>query len=292
MPKLTVNEDGQGVRLDRFLRREGFHFPQSLFEKWSRQKKLLINGVKAKASSRLNTGDILEYPDNAVSQPAPEMVAPIQLSQSEAEAELRGMIVFEDEDLLVLNKPSGLATQGGTGQRISVDDMLAAAFPNNKYRLTHRIDKETSGILLIAKNYRTAASITEAFRKREVSKTYMAVCSGILSEKEGVLDAPIGKSKENLEMMSIKGFEVKEAITHYKVIDERESESIIELSPKTGRTHQLRVHMQLLGHPIVGDKKYGGPKASRLMLHAWKISWDGRSFEAPLPNEFKLDKTS
>lgn len=288
MPSIIVDSDGQGSRLDRFLRRKDAYFPQSLFEKWSRQKKLFINGEHAKASSRLNAGDTITFPDEAIPLPPPEEVTKLYLSETEAKKILRPMILFEDDALVILNKPSGLATQGGTGQRTCVDDLFKSAYPGQKFRLTHRIDLETSGILVVAKTLKCASDMTNAFRERTVQKTYMALCEGIFENKEGIINAPIGNSKEELESMSTKGYALKEAITNYRVVAERENLSLLELSPKTGRTHQLRVHMSMLGHPILGDRKYGGSPAKRLMLHAWKISFDGKYFEAPLPKEFSL----
>ncbi len=290
MPSLIVSNDGEGVRVDRHLRRVGFYFPQNLFEKWSRQGKLVLNGAKAKASARLREGDTLSFPDDAIPLPPPEEITPLSLTQQEAEVLVHSMGVFEDDAILVLNKPSGLATQGGTGQKISVDNLLKACSPSQRLRLTHRIDKETSGLLLIAKNLQTATALTNAFRDRRVRKTYMAVCKGIFENKHGLIDSPLGRSESALEKMSTSGKKVREALTYFDVIEEKKGLVWVVLSPKTGRTHQLRVHMSDLGHPILGDRKYGGPSAKRLMLHAWKIEFTlhGKdyAFEAQLPSEF------
>ena len=130
MPKLTVTSEGAGMRLDRYLRRCAFHFPQNLMEKWSRQKKIFINDERAKGASRLNSGDIIIFPDDAVSMAAPEKASPIDMSQSQAQEKITAMIVYEDDFILALNKPPYLAIQGGTGQRISLDDILRAASPD------------------------------------------------------------------------------------------------------------------------------------------------------------------
>ncbi len=286
MPSIIVDADGQGSRLDRFLRRKDYYFPQSLFEKWSRQKKLLVNGQKAKASTRLNEGDELTFPDNAIPIPPPLEVTKIVYTEEEAREILRKMTIFEDDFIIAINKPTGLASQGGTGQRTSVDAICRAAYPSKKYRLTHRIDLETSGILLIAKSLKSASNMTQAFRERTVQKTYIAVCDGIFDIKQDTINLPIGHCDEDFESMATQGYDIKEAVTHYKVLRDMGEMSLVELSPKTGRTHQLRVHMSTLGHPILGDKKYGGSQAPRLMLHAWKIHFENYEIEADIPKEF------
>ncbi|MBX9976938.1 MAG: RluA family pseudouridine synthase [Alphaproteobacteria bacterium] len=295
MPTITIDINGEGVRLDRYLRRIGFYFPQNLFEKWSRQGKLRINDAKAKASSRLSEGDSVIFPDDAVPMPPPEEVTPLFMTQREAADYLKPLILFEDNNMIVLNKPSGLATQGGTGQRTSVDDIFRAYSQNVRCKLTHRIDKETSGILLIAKNSKTATDITDAFRKRIIQKTYMAVCQGTFDIQSGTIDTPIGRCDSKIEKMSADAPDAREAVTHFevdaaKVKDLNIPHTRVILTPKTGRTHQLRVHMSDRGNPILGDKKYGGPSYIRLMLHAWKISFSmsgkNYTFEAPLPETF------
>jgi len=288
MPILIVTAEGEGSRLDRYLRRQQFYFPQNLFEKWSRQGKLRLNDAKAKASSRVHEGDRIAFPDEAISLAPPEITTLLDISHDEAIKLVDDMRIFENEEILVVNKPSGLATQGGTGQRTSVDDILRAYSPDARFRLTHRIDKETSGLLIIAKTLAMATQLTNAFRDRAAEKTYIAVCDGIFINKEDIVDSPIGKSKEDFESMGIQGDYGREAITYYKVVSEENGVSVVELFPKTGRTHQLRVHMASLGHPIMGDKKYGGSPAKRLMLHAWKLSILGHLFEASLPKEFKI----
>lgn len=305
---IMIVDEGEG-RFDRVLRRMGWHFPQNLFEKWGRQKKILLNGVPVKSSVRVKKGDRLTFPTDAVSMPAPTTVTPLLLMEEEAQAKLMPMIVFEDEDMLVLNKPEGLAVQGGTGQRTSIDDVLQSFSPHARMRLTHRIDKETSGLLLVAKTVSMATLFTNMFRDRLMEKTYIALCEGVIANDEGVINQPIQKiskelrskfqgEKKILEKI-VPTPEGKEAVTAYKVIQRTDNQTLVELFPKTGRMHQLRVHMAYLGHPIVGDKKYGKEMAvesnhnrKRLMLHAWKLSFTLRgekyTFEAPLPKCFGI----
>ena len=301
---IIVDDEG---RLDRVLRRMGLHFPQNLFEKWGRQKKIFVNGSAVKASFRVIRGDVITLPKDAVSMPAPQEVTPLSFTQEEATKKLQAMIIFEDNDILVLHKPEGIAVQGGTGQRTSIDDILRAFSPDVRFRLTHRIDKETSGLLLIAKTVSMATLLTNMFRDRVIEKTYVACCEGIIREDDGIIDQPIQKiskeirstlfgEKKSLECI-VPMEDGKQAITSYKVLKRGESYTVVQLFPKTGRMHQLRVHMASLGHPIVGDKKYGSRRkegdvsvSSRLMLHAWKISFQIQekiyAFEAPIPHIF------
>ena len=307
---IIINEEGDG-RLDRVLRRMGWHFPQNLFEKWGRQKKMLLNGTPVKSSARVTKGDVLTLPTHAVSMPAPTTVTPLLLTEEEAKEQLLPMIVFEDEGMLILNKPEGLSVQGGTGQRTSIDDILQSFSPHVRMRLTHRIDKETSGLLLIAKTMSTATLFTNMFRDRLMEKTYIARCEGVVSNDQGIINQPIQKISKELRS-TVQGEKKvlekivptqdgKEAITAYTVLQRNHYQTLVELSPKTGRMHQLRVHMACLGHPIVGDKKYGHPSLKdvnlpihRLMLHAWKLSFtlQGKryDFEAPVPEGFRLYK--
>ncbi len=210
--------------------------------------------------------------------------------------QLLDSIIYENKDFFVINKPSGIASQGGTGILKSIDSLVNFARPefNGNLRLTHRIDKDTSGILVIAKTYDAANKITELFKERKVSKVYRAIVYGNFSKnkKVGVIDSPI-IDKNNDE---------KPAITEYQVIDEAYNlMSLVELSPKTGRTHQLRKHLASIGNSIVGDFKYGdkGQFANlkqsldieiprNLFLHAYSVTIEGYpTIVAPYPAHFK-----
>ena len=205
-------------------------------------------------------------------------------------------IIYENKEFFVINKPSGIASQGGTGITKSIDTLVNFARPefNGNLRLTHRIDKDTSGLLVIAKNYDAANKITELFKLRKVNKVYRALVYGNFSKnnKVGIIDTPIID----------KNGDEKPAITEYKVIDEAYNlVSLVELSPKTGRTHQLRIHLANVEHSIVGDFKYGNNnqfvnlKQSLdieiprfLFLHAYSITIEGYpTIIAPYPEHFK-----
>lgn len=318
MAKLTVSDEGAGMRLDRYLRRCNLYFPQNLMEKWSRQRKILINDSRAKASSRINPGDIIVYPDDAVSQNPPETKSPITLSSSEAQQHIRTMIMWEDDFVLALNKPPHLAVQGGTHQRTSLDDILRAASPDQRLRLTHRIDKETSGVVIIAKTAHAASHITQAFRERLVKKTYIALCHNTFEHTTGTIEWPVTKGALYDPMSSESSHSTHDAITHYKTIGHPQKNENgacaqwVNLMPKTGRIHQLRIHMASLGHPIVGDEKYVGlwlrdvaphhnrhdifsTLHKRMMLHSDRIQFEvlGNTYDikAPLPKGWDVPQT-
>jgi 23S rRNA pseudouridine955/2504/2580 synthase len=225
-------------------------------------------------------------------------------------------VIFEHKDFLVINKPSGIATQGGTKIDFSIDSFLQLYNQTEadkqefcqveKLRLVHRLDKDTSGILLIAKNRKAADKITELFNKRQIKKTYIALIAGQLKQKSGVIRNYVAKSGSKFERMRVvsSAQEGDLAVTIYKLLDSSKIASLVELQPETGRTHQLRLHMESLGTPIINDEKYGyKPKEigldskvskklfSQLQLHAYKISftYDGQkvAVKAEMPFYFK-----
>ena len=183
-------------------------------------------------------------------------------------------IIFEDENLIAINKPSGLATQGGSGIEISVDDFVLL----KKFQLVHRLDKDTSGILLIAKNSKSAEFLIDAFKNKTVEKTYLALVRGVPKKVSGVINIPLRKKLLGKNEKVSPDFESgKEAITEFKILKNFSDRALLELKPLTGRTHQLRVHCKELGHPILNDVKYGGKEVlrkdlcKRMCLHAYKI---------------------
>ncbi len=207
-------------------------------------------------------------------------------------------IIYEDDEIIVLNKQSGLATQGGSGITKHIDSLINMALPqyNNNLRLTHRIDKETSGILLIAKNYDSAVKYTNMFKDKKIKKTYLALVYGNFDDKEksGTIKIPLPDEKDETKL--------KTAISLYKVKDEAYNMlSLVELSPLTGRKHQLRIHMQKLNHAILGDFKYSNDDSfkkikeafdinieRKLYLHAYQIEIEGKpKIIAPLPDYFE-----
>jgi 23S rRNA pseudouridine955/2504/2580 synthase len=212
--------------------------------------------------------------------------------------EILGATIYEDDDIIAIDKPSGMAAQGGTGIVKHVDELINAARPeyDGSLRLAHRIDKDTSGVLVIAKGYAAALKLASLFKERRVRKTYLALVYGSLEKKEGAIDAPIADKDDK------SGGKAKRALTEYRTLDEAHGlVSLVELSPLTGRNHQLREHMAGIGHPIVGDFMHGSgdpfarlkdalgmPVPRRLMLHAHKIAIEGKpEISAPVPAHIK-----
>lgn len=206
-------------------------------------------------------------------------------------------ILFEDDALVVINKPSGLVVNRAESvKEKTVEDWAREKFKSGIDRagIVHRIDKETSGLLVIAKTPESFSELQRQFKNREIKKTYLALVHGIIVPKEGEIRAPVGRLPWNPKRFGIVP-EGKEAVTKYKVV----KDNLVELYPETGRTHQIRVHLKYLGHPIVGDYLYAGRKtarddrtwAPRVMLHAWKLTilhprpGGKMSFEAPMPDD-------
>ncbi|MGI4747588.1 MAG: RluA family pseudouridine synthase [Janthinobacterium lividum] len=292
---LAVTEDEAEIRLDRWFRRHYPFLTQGALQKLCRTGQVKVDGKRAETSTRLLPGQMVRVPPipNA-NKPAPIVIA---VNAQDAK-ELGRMVVYRDDHVIVLNKPSGLAVQGGPGITRHVDGMLEALREGSEHRprLVHRIDRDTSGLLLLARTPGTAAKLAASFRTREVRKTYWAVVAGRPVPAEGVIDMPLarlGSGPGALTIAAERGDEdAAYAITEYVVRDAAARRlSWLELSPLTGRTHQLRVHCEALGTPILGDPKYGGEAAhmegfeDRLHLHA-------RSLELPHPSGGTLTVTA
>ena len=186
------------------------------------------------------------------------------------------LIIFENNDYVIINKPPGLASQGGTGIKISVDDMIGAI--SERYKLIHRLDKDTSGVLAIAKKTTAAAHFSKLLQNKEVTKIYWALVRGVPPKMKGVIKLSLAKRGDKMEKVEVDDIDGKKAITEYTVLERLAKEmSWLELSPITGRTHQLRVHCAAIGCPIIGDGKYGGAEAfdkgmtNKLHLHARRL---------------------
>lgn len=281
--QFTVSEDDEGVRLDRWFKR---NLPQVGFatvSRWARTGQIRVDGKRAKPEDRLAAGQVLRVPPGG-DEPAREAAKPRARPLSpEQIAEARAMVIHETRSAIVLNKPPGLATQGGSKTTKHVDGLLDAFVADDRTprpRLVHRLDKDTSGVLLIARTPGSAASFSKRFASRSARKVYWALVVGVPDLAEGVIDAPLAKQPgTGGEKMHIDEENGAAAKTRYRVVDHAGQRAAwVELEPLTGRTHQLRVHMAAIGHPIVGDGKYGGPDAfltgavSRKMhLHARRL---------------------
>ena len=311
---IEVKEDDDGQRLDRWLKKNVPELPYTLAQKLMRKGQIRVGSKRAKAETRLEAGQTVRIPPiDDKSQPDKKKLT------DKDKAFIRDMVVFEDADIIALNKPSGIATQGGSKQSRYID-LYLDAFTNKagvRPRLVHRLDKDTSGILLLARSANVARKLGDAFKGREVKKIYWAITSPTPEQPEGTIKAPLSKAGgSNKERMVVDEEEGKMAITDFVVLESAmKSAALVAFWPRTGRTHQLRVHAELIGCPIVGDKKYSRlPEqeewhearrkaeadlkdmdlANRLHLHARRIilphpTKHGKMLDitAPLPAELK-----
>ncbi|KLE33763.1 RluA family pseudouridine synthase [Aurantiacibacter luteus] len=298
--QFTVGADDDGMRLDRWFKR---HLPQVGFgtvSRWARTGQLRVDGKRVKPEDRLVAGQMLRVPPGGEDKDAAKRQRRALSAEEEAEAE--AMLITRTKTALVLNKPPGLATQGGTKTTRHVDGLLDAYAGEDepRPRLVHRLDKDTSGVLLVARTPGSAASYSKRFSSRSAKKIYWALVVGVPEVREGTVEAALAKQPgTGGEKMHIDEENGQPARTAYRVVDRAGTRAAwVELQPFTGRTHQLRVHMAAIGHPIVGDGKYGGQDAyltgsiSRKMhLHARRLIIDGPGGEeidavASLPEHF------
>ncbi|MFC0204286.1 RluA family pseudouridine synthase [Novosphingobium soli] len=299
--QFTVGHDDDGVRLDRWFKR---HLPQvgfAMVSRWARTGQVRVDGKRADVDTRLAAGQILRVPPGGEQKPGTPGARPRRELTEEEIALADSMVLTQDRAAIVLNKPPGLATQGGSGMTQHVDGLLDAfAEKGPRPGLVHRLDKDTSGVLLIARTPGSAAFFSKRFSGRSARKIYWALVVGVPSINDGMIELPIGKQPgTGGEKMHVDEEGGQVARTRYRVLDRAGNRAAwVELHPLTGRTHQLRVHMAAIGHPIVGDGKYGGQEAflsgtiSRKMhLHARRLIIehpDGAPLDvtAPLPEHF------
>ena len=292
----TVSEDDDGIRLDRWFKR---HLPDVSFNivsRWSRTGQLRLAGKRAVPGDRVEAGQEIRVPPLESTPQRPGRPQPRREPLTEEEEQfVRDMVIHEDPGAFVLNKPPGLATQGGTKTHQHLDRLLdGLAGEGGRPKLVHRLDKDTSGALLVARTARSAGHFAKAFSGRTAKKVYWAIVVGVPDVAEGTIDAPLAKQPgtggEKMHVDRENGLPAK---TRWRVIDRAGNRAAwVELQPLTGRTHQLRAHMASIGHPIVGDAKYGGAEAfltggisRKLHLHARRIRIDA-------PDGSKIDITA
>ncbi len=294
-PKIeTMRVDGSeaDMRLDRWFR---VHFPEvgyTYLQKLLRSGQVRVDSKRAQANDRLNAGAeirvpaIVRKPKKAGPSSGSGLKAPLGVSKGDRDA-IERMIIYEDEYVLVLNKPFGLAVQGGTGTKKHIDGMLegmADRFGGERPRLVHRIDRDTTGILLVALTRDAAAKLGKTFQTRSAAKTYWALVNGVPKPAQGKIEAALVKASgpDGDRVRKAKPGEqavAMHATTHYSVIDQVARKAAwVSLKPVTGRQHQLRAHMHMIGHPIVGDNKYEGDVnmpaeniEKKLHLHARRL---------------------
>lgn len=313
---VTVDDGSEGQRLDNFLLRQLKGVPKSHVYRIIRSGEVRVNKGRASAETRLQVGDHVRLPPVRVSAStgarAPLPTSAIVAARSFA-------VLHEDDDLLALDKPAGVAVHGGSGVSFGVIEQLRAARPQAKFlELVHRLDRETSGILLVAKKRSALKALQDQFRERETGKTYLALVAGAWNAKLKVLDKPLFKYLDEAGerrvrvvarddpqgMKSVTLVRVRASLPHWPGTPTGETGAftLLEVTIKTGRTHQIRVHLASAGHPIVGDDKYGNFELNRqlaraglkrMFLHAWRLgvahprSGDKLDLHAPLPTELQ-----
>ncbi|MEM0906692.1 MAG: RluA family pseudouridine synthase [Pseudomonadota bacterium] len=293
---MDVDDDDGGMRLDRWLRARFPAVPLGALSRAVRKGEVRVNGSRAKMDTRLEPGQTVRLP------PIKAGDAPATPVAEGAGGALDAMVLHKDASVAVLNKPFGLAVQGGSGVSRHVDAMLSAWTDKKgrKPRLVHRLDRDTTGVLVVALTRSAAAKLSEAFRGRDAKKTYLAVVRGHPTPPEGRVSNFMRRDPLDGEKMRVTPTKTKDAqraISDYEMLDQSGQLSLLSLHPITGRTHQLRVHCAHLGVPIIGDPKYfnvenwalPGGLQNRLHLHARRIMMphpDGGTLDvtAPLPH--------
>jgi 23S rRNA pseudouridine955/2504/2580 synthase len=294
--EITIPDVEDGRRFDRFLRNFFTDLSQSEIEKLLRSKMIRLNGQKAKADTRLQAGFIVRYPDFL------SVHNPHNKPQKSNIIFPKDLILYEDNDLMVINKPHGLAVQGGSNMKIHLDMMLETLPQRNGYRPSsvHRLDKDTSGCLLIAKKRNIAAKLGEALRHKEFKKYYLAITDAIPKQNGGNITNYLAKSTDgNHDIMRIvpadtPTAQIAETLYYNISHNEKSDKALLLLTPITGRTHQLRLHCQSIDSPIMGDGKYNplNNGTTKLCLHAIKLIFThpetGKmiDIDAPLPDYF------
>lgn len=287
---MIVDNNCIGQRLDKYLV-ETTDYTRSKIKKMIDNNNVLVNNKIAKASYIIKENDNID-------------ITPLTEETTVSAENIPLDIIYEDDDLIVINKPSGMVVHPAPGNYTGTlvnalmyhTNHLSTVNTSVRPGIVHRIDADTSGLLLVAKNDKTHNLLAQAISKKEVVREYIALVHGIINEDTATIDAPIGRDKNNRKKMCVTSENSKDAITHIKVLERYKNATLIKCKLETGRTHQIRVHLNYIGHPIVNDPVYGPKKlidsAFGQMLHAVKISFvhpitkEYMEFTAPLPQKF------
>ena len=299
MKKIVVNSGEIGNRIDKYLNEAGILVSRSAIQRLIEEGKIRVNGEKIKTSYKVQEGDNIEIDEE---MPKDEVLKPQEIPLD---------IIYEDKDIIVINKPKGMVVHPGNGNpegtlanavMARCKGSLSGIGGQIRPGIVHRLDKDTSGIIIVAKNDIAHINLSEQIKNREVKKTYIALVRGIVKENEATINMPIARSTKDRTKMAVQK-NGKEAITHFKVLDRfEEGFSLLEVKIDTGRTHQIRVHLAEIGYPIVGDYTYSNGKnpfgIEGQCLHAKKLEFihpitnEKMILEAPLPDYFEkvIDK--
>ncbi len=290
--KFVVNKDYHNSRFDRWFKQNISNVPQSLIEKIVRKKKIRINKKKIKTSYRVKLNDIVEYYTKEDLRPNDKSKKEKYKPSVKEKNQYEKFIIEDNDNFVVINKPSGIPVQSGTKSFKNIIDILKDTkhFEHTKPFIVHRLDKETSGVMIVAKNREYAQLFTSLFRIRKIHKTYLAITHGKIKKDKKLL-------KDNLIIYEKNKKIVQKAISYLKVLKDNDEYSLLELKPITGRKHQLRKQLFNIGNPIVGDDKYSfshigkKSKEQNIMLHAYKIKFMINNikynFEANYGKEFE-----
>jgi 23S rRNA pseudouridine1911/1915/1917 synthase len=291
-----VPENEAKIRLDRFLANKLPEYSRSRLQQLVRSGFVRLNGATTRPRHLVRSGDKIEVTE-----------APLEKIDNQPEP-IPLEVLFEDKDIIVINKPPGLVVHPGAGHRqhtlvnalLSHCPTLSGIGGKERPGIVHRLDKETSGCLVVAKNDWAHRELSRQFAERWVEKIYLALVAGKLRTEAGVIEEKIGRHPVHRQRMSVASARGRPAKTDYRVVCSGDQASLVECRLYSGRTHQIRVHLHHLGHPVLGDKVYAAHLAKnfpRHMLHAWKLgfrhpcSGESKSFEAPLPDDFTTAMT-
>ncbi|HAT44740.1 MAG TPA: RluA family pseudouridine synthase [Ktedonobacter sp.] len=292
-----IGEVETGQRIDRYIVSLLSDVSRSSVQQMIAEGNVLVNGHTSKSGYLLRTGDevqIVQSTPDAYSGNATPRLLPLD-------------IIYEDEDLLVINKVAGMVVHPAPGH---LDDTLVNAVlaycpellgvEGLRPGIVHRLDRDTSGLIIVAKNARTQAALIEQMKQHEIVKRYQALVEGIVSVDSGSIDAPIGRDPRHRQQMAVTATGSREARTHFRVLERFQRHTLLLLQLETGRTHQIRVHLKAIGHPVVGDSVYGSGNTrgshslKRQFLHAFQLIFTHPStgqlleLEAPLPEDLKV----
>ena len=281
-------EDNQGTRLDSFLS-EKLELSRSKVQKLIKENLVTVNGKNINGSYQVKLNDEIEVND--------DLNYEINVEPENIDID----VIYEDDDLLVINKASGMVVHPAPGHYTgTLVNALLYRFnitggEQHRPGIVHRLDKDTSGVMLVAKNEWTHEKLSEMISKKEVERHYLAIVSGLIKHDTGTIDAPIGRDTEDRQKMAVTDKNAKDAITHFRVLKQFKENTLIECRLETGRTHQIRVHLAYINHPVVNDPAYGKGKATEFgqMLHSKSIRFTHPRtekelfFEVEPPQEFK-----
>lgn len=297
----TASEDDAGQRLDNYLARNLKGVPRSLIYRILRRGEVRVNKGRVQPSYKLQAGDIIRIPPVTVTKGA----VTVPSSNLRLVQNLALRIVYEDDDLLVVNKPAGLAAHGGSGIEFGLIESLRALRPEQSYlELCHRLDRETSGCLIVAKRRSALRNLHEQFRQRSVHKRYLTLVPGKWDRRQKLISAPLIRNelRSGERMVEVDYKRGAPSSTGFDIVESFDGATLMAAMPHTGRTHQIRVHCAYARHPVAGDEKYGDNEFNsymrslglkRMFLHAFRITFfspkDGRvlKIEAPLPKELE-----